>query len=155
MPRLFWRAGLLRGAVGVRLAPMVRSPGVDPLAIWRKASDLGLVVSSLGSVEEFASDEFDSLVAELSGLPIIVEHLAGVRQGAEPPYATFKKALAMANHPNTYIKVGGLGEISARPPVLQPLFAFDYTPPLVEMAFDAFGPRPHDVGERLSTGERS
>ena len=129
------------GAVGVRLGPTVRSPGADPLAIWRKANELGLVVSSLGGVEEFASDDFSTLVAELPDLPIIIEHLAGVGQGAQPPYATFKKALALANYPNTYVKVGGLGEISARPPVLQPHFAFDYTPPLVEMAYDAFGPR--------------
>ncbi len=40
-----------------------------------------------------------------------------------------------------YIKVGGLGEISERPPVLSPQFAFDHTPPLIEMAYDAFGPR--------------
>ena len=74
------------GAVGVRLAPMMRSPGPDPLAIWRKASELALVVSSLGGLEGFASDEFSSLVAELPDLPIIVEHMAGVGQNAETPY---------------------------------------------------------------------
>ncbi|MCH7786868.1 MAG: amidohydrolase, partial [Chloroflexi bacterium] len=130
-----------QGAVGVRLGPTVRSPGSDPLAIWRKAAELGIVVSSLGDVSEFASDDFNNLVAELPGLPIIIEHLAGVRQGAELPYTTYKKALALANYPNTYIKVGGLGEISARPPVLEPGFSFDFTPPLIEMARDAFGPR--------------
>ena len=129
------------GAAGVRLSPSVRSPGADPLAIWRKASELGLVVSSLGDVAEFASDDFDNLVSELSELPIIIEHLAGVKQGAEPPYTTYKKALALSRYPNTYIKVGGLGEISARPPVLKAGFSFDYTPPLIEMAYDAFGAR--------------
>ncbi len=39
------------------------------------------------------------------------------------------------------VKVGGLGEISERPPVLRPAFHFDHTPPLIEMAYDAFGPR--------------
>lgn len=129
------------GAVGVRLGPTVRSTGPDPLAIWRKAEELGLVVSSLGDVEEFASDDFNRLVGDLPNLPIVIEHLAGVRQGAQPPYATFKRALALARHPNTYIKVGGLGEISVRPPVLQPHFAFDDAPPLIEMTGDAFGPR--------------
>ena len=123
------------GAVGVRLAPMMRSPGPDPLALWRKASELGLLVSSLGGVEGFASDEFSSLVAELPDLPIIVEHMAGVGQNAEAPYTAFKKAMALANYPNTYLKVGGLGEISARPAVLQPHFEFEYTPPLIEMAY--------------------
>lgn len=130
-----------QGAVGIRLGPAERSPGPDPLAIWRTAARLGLVVSSLGDVDEFASEDFRHLVAELSDLPIIIEHLAGVRQGAEPPYATYKKALALAGYPNTYIKVGGLGEISARPQVLQSAFAFGHTPPLIEMACDAFGPR--------------
>ena len=130
-----------QGAVGIRLSPTERSPGSDPLAIWRAAARLGLVVSSLGGVDEFASDDFGSLVAEMVDLPIIIEHLAGVRQGAQAPYTTFKKALALANYPNTYIKVGGLGEISERPQVLRPKFAFGYTPPLIEMACDTFGPR--------------
>ena len=130
-----------RGAAGVRLAPTERSPGPDPLAIWRAAAELGLVVSSLGNAADFASGDFHTLVAELPDLPIIIEHLAGVRQGAEAPYATYKRALALASNPNTYIKVGGLGEISPRPSVLQPNFAFDHTPPLIEMACDAFGPR--------------
>ncbi len=130
-----------QGAAAVRFHNTLRSPGSDPLAMWRKAEELGLVVSCTGEAEEFASEEFGSLVGELPGLPIVIEHLAGVWAGAKPPYSVFKKALALSNHPNTYIKVGGLGEISARPPVLKPHFAFDYTPPLIEMAYDAFGPR--------------
>ena len=129
-----------RGAVGVRLGPTVRSPGGDPLAIWRKASELGLVISCQGNVDGFASAEFRELVAELSDLTIVIEHLAGAGQEAQPPYTTFKQALALADYPNTYIKVPGLGEISERPPVLRPDFAFDYTPPLLEMVRDAFGP---------------
>ena len=129
------------GAAGVRLAPTVRSPGVDPLAIWRKAAELGLVVSSIGAVAEFASDEFARLVDDLSGLTIVIEHLAGVRLTGQPPYTTYKKALALAGNPNTYIKVGGLGEISERPPVLKPEFGFDHTPPFIEMAVDTFGPQ--------------
>ena len=130
-----------QGAAGVRLGPTVRSPGPDPLALWRKAAELGLSVSSLGSAEEFASDEFSALVTEVPDLPIVIEHLAGVGQGAQPPYTTYKKALALANYPNTYIKLGGLGEISDRPAVLKPSFAFEHVPPLVELAYDAFGPR--------------
>lgn len=130
-----------QGAVGIRLGPMMRSPGPDPLAIWRKASELGLVVSSQGKVDGFSSDEFRNLIAELPDLPIIVEHMAGVGQDAEAPYTDFKKAMALSNYPNTYLKVGGLGEISQRPAVLLPHFGFEYTPPLIEMAYDAFGPR--------------
>ena len=129
------------GAVGVRLTPTERSPGPDPLSIWRKAAELGLVVSSIGGVDEFASDEFRALVAELPQLTIVVEHLAGVGQGSRPPYTAFEKALRLADHPNVYLKVGGLGEISERPPTLSSDFRFDYSPPLIEMARAAFGPQ--------------
>jgi L-fuconolactonase len=130
-----------RGAIGVRLVPSARSPGSDPLAIWRKAAELGLVVSSLGTVEEFASDEFASIASELPELPIVIEHLAGATTEEESPYTTFKKAIALANMPNTYIKVGGLGEISVRQLTLRNEFGFEGTPPLIEIAYDAFGPR--------------
>ena len=130
-----------RGAVGVRLWPTARSPGPDPLAIWRKAAELGLAVSSLGALDEFASDEFSALVAEMSDLPIVIEHLAGATPGDEPPYTAFESALALANAPNTYIKVGGLGEFAERPATLRNEPWFENVPPLVEMAYDAFGPR--------------
>ena len=138
--RLEYWAG--QGAVGVRFGPLERSPGDDPLAIWRKAAELGLTVSSQSdSVEDFASDDFARLVADLPGLKIVIEHLAGMEPGAQPPYDAYRKVLELARHPNTYVKVGGLGEFSERPPVLSPKFAFGYTSPLVEMALEAFGPR--------------
>ena len=130
-----------RGAVGVRLEPTDRSPGPDPLAIWRKAAELGLAVSTIGTLDEFASEEFSALVSELADLPIVIEHLAGATPGDEPPYTAFERALELANAPNTYIKIGGLGEIAERPAPLQNEFRFDNVPPLIEMARDAFGPR--------------
>jgi L-fuconolactonase len=129
------------GAVGVRLSPADRSPGSDPLAIWKKIEELGMVVSCQGSTSEFASDEFRGLAARFSGVPIVIEHLAGARVGMQPPYAEFKKAVALANLPNTYVKIPGLGEISARPATLLPNFRFEHTPPLFELVLDAFGPR--------------
>ena len=130
-----------RGAVGVRLEPASRSPGADPLAIWRKTAELGLAVSSIGALDEFASPEFAALVSELPDMPIVIEHLAGATPQDEPPYTAFEKAMELANAPNTYIKVGGLGEIAERPAPLRNEFRFHDVPPLVEMARDAFGPR--------------
>jgi L-fuconolactonase len=131
-----------RGAAGVRLAPSARSLGKDPLAVWRTASRLRLAVSSLGDLAGFASPEFRGLAAALSELTIVIEHLAGVGQaGEQPPYALFQKVLELATYPNVHIKVPGLGEISTRPPLLTREFRFDFTPPLVEMAREAFGPR--------------
>ena len=62
------------GAEGVRLGPAVSSPGGDPLAIWRKAAELGIAVSSLGTLEEFSSPEFESIIKEFPSMPLIIEH---------------------------------------------------------------------------------
>jgi L-fuconolactonase len=50
------------GASGVRLAADTRSPGDDPLAIWRAAERLGLAVSCQPSRGALATDEFARLV---------------------------------------------------------------------------------------------
>jgi L-fuconolactonase len=127
------------GAEGVRLAPTTRSPGNDPLAIWRKAAELGIPVSSLGNPQGFTSAQFEEVVKELPTLPIIIEHLGGIGRDEAAPYPTFRKILALARYPNTSIKVHGLGEICARPiPFPQPM-RFPTVPPLMQMAYDAFG----------------
>ena len=74
-------------------------------------------------------------------LTIVVEHLAVGTSEVDAPYSEFKRAMELAKHDNVYIKVGGLGEISSRPTELTREFRFHDTPPLVEMAYDAFGPR--------------
>jgi L-fuconolactonase len=127
------------GAVGVRLEPKVRSPGGDPLAIWRRASELGIPVSLFGSPDEFASREFEQVLTELPNLPVIVEHLGRIGRDEAAPYPRFRKILALARYPNTYIKVHGLGEICPRPiPFPQPM-RFPNVPPFMEMAYAAFG----------------
>lgn len=127
------------GAEGVRLSPMERSPGADPLAIWRKAQELGIVVSASGGVSEFANPGFESLIQELPGLKIVIEHLGRGADDPEPRRPSFHKVLDLAKYPNTYMKVPGLGELCPRPmPFVQPM-PFPDVPPLIEMAIDAFG----------------
>ena len=138
-----------QGAVGVRFAPDTRSPGSDPLAIWRKATELGIPVTILGRLELFASPEFRQLVEDLPDCTIIIEHLAGMYRGffpadanyTEEPYTLYTKAMELAQSPNTYIKLGGLGEFTARTPVLPERFGFASIPPMIDMALEAFGPR--------------
>ena len=128
------------GAAGVRLRPDERSPGSDPLAIWRKASELGLVVSSLGTLKTFAADGFRLLVEELPDLKIVIEHLGGADLEPDLDYGLFEKVLALAQYPNTYIKLPGFGEVLPRPfPFREP--PFDGPPPAVRMTYDAFGAR--------------
>ena len=127
-----------RGAAGVRLDPDARLPQGDPLGLWKTAGELGLGVSSLGRVDLFASDAFKEVVDSCPETKIVIEHLAGVGY-SEPPYDSYEAALELAERPNTFIKVPGLGEFVPRPPRLGSEFHFDDVPPLFEMARDAFG----------------
>ena len=128
------------GIQGVRFNPSERSPGNDPLAIWRRATELGLVASCLGTSEEYASEDFRRLVEELPDLRVIVEHLGYVGRDDDQPYPIYKNILALAQYPNTYMKVPGLGEIMPRPmPARDPTFDINDVPPVIDMAIEAFG----------------
>lgn len=131
-----------QGAAGVRLFATTRSPGDDPFAIWRKAEELGLVVSCGGGVEGFTSAEFAQTVEAVPDLPIIIEHLGGVKHNnsPDPPYPLAQQVCDLARYPNTTIKIHGLGEFAKRQ---MPATAFPFEqpiPPFLQMAYDAFGP---------------
>lgn len=132
------------GASGIRLNPTTRSPGDDPLAIWRAAERLGLSVSCGGNSEAFISDEFARLVQAVPNLRIVLEHLAAVNHpdGDAAKVEARRRAFDLARFPNVYIKIHGLGEFSRRAmPVVEP-FPFERPiPRLLEYAYEAFGPR--------------
>jgi L-fuconolactonase len=128
-----------QGAVGISTSPTMRSPGADPLAIWRKAAELGLVVICQGDVTHFASDDFEALLRDVPGLTVVIEHLAGVGPNGQPPYAEYKKVLTLAKYSTVYMETGGLGETTPRPPVLKPSFDIGNVAPYLEMALEAFG----------------
>ena len=135
-----------QGVQGIRFNTAMRSPGSDPLAVWRKAAELGMIASVMGSVEGYADAEFEGIVKGLPDLKIVIEHLGGVgaffgpgRADQAVPYQTYKAVLELAKYPNTYMKIPGLGEFCARPMPFQQPFPFVDVPPLVEMAADAFG----------------
>jgi len=132
-----------QGARGVRLGPGTRSPGDDPLAIWRKADELGLPVTCGGTGADFASEEFADLVGSLPDLPIIIEHLGSlnVPDGEPAPYEIRRKAFSLTRFSNVYIKAHGLGEFCRRVSDGSQSFPFEMpVPPLLEMAYEAFGP---------------
>ncbi len=129
------------GIEGVRLNAATRSPGNDPLAIWRKAEELGLIVSSGGQLEAFSSPDFEEIIRTLPNLKVVIEHLGAGGRDSEP-YDAYLRVLALAQYPNTYMKIPGLGEICARPtPFVQPFPFAGNVPQLVEMAVEAFGAR--------------
>jgi L-fuconolactonase len=129
-------------ASGVRLGATTRSPGPDPFAIWRAASDLGLAVSCAGTATDFASESFADVVAGLPELPIVLEHFGSVSQPDrdEAEHATRLNALTLSRFPNVFIKVPGLGEFCRRAsPTTEP-DPFDQPDrPLLEIVLGAFG----------------
>lgn len=127
-----------QGAAGVRLYPGQQFKTSHKHDIWKKSGELGLVVSSLGNAEGFASHEFKEMLDACPDTQVVIEHLAGVGI-TDPPYTTYESALECAQRPNTTLKVPGLGEVTPRPPRLLPAFRFDNVPPLFEMAKEAFG----------------
>ncbi len=146
-PATLERLSKEEGVVGVRFHPTERSPGPDPLAIWRKAAELGLPVSCFARTAEHVADpDFQRLAEELPEMTLILEHLAGAYRPQSPesvtaPYQWYKEALTLARLPNTYIKFGGLGEFCVRPMPLAAQFGFEEILPLLDMAYQAFGPQ--------------
>jgi L-fuconolactonase len=123
-----------QGARGVRLHATTRSPGDDPLAIWRAAARLRLPVSCAGSLAEFGSLGFAALVQEVPQLPIIVEHLGASTTGDLDGTASRPRleVFALSRFANVYMKIHGLGEFAQR-------------------ASPAGGPRPSRGDQSLSS----
>lgn len=128
-----------QGITGLRLDASSRSPGKNQFTVWEKASDLGLVISCSGTTEEFASSEFKGLVAQYQDMNIIIEHMAGAKPDTKSSCSIFAEALELSKYPNTYIKIGGLGEIISRPKVLNSTLVFPHSSPLIKIAIEAFG----------------
>ncbi len=123
-----------QGARGVRLRPD------DPLKIWQKAADVGLVVSCLGTPPAFASPAFAEILESLPSLPVIIEHLGGMTEWNESATESVKDAvLALNRFPNAYMKIHGLGEFCRRRMPVTNLYPFDPAGlPLLHRACDAF-----------------
>lgn len=137
------------GASGVRFRPTARSPGADPLAIWRAAESLDLAVSCVGNTATFCAPEFGDVVAAVPRLPIVLEHLGGTStpDSSEAESAARRRVFELASYPNVYLKVPGLGELVPRAQMLPaegcPL---EPRPAILQDALDSFGP------ERLMWG---
>jgi L-fuconolactonase len=129
-----------RGAVGLRISPMARSPGNDPYAIWKAAANFGLSISTYSNVGDLLTDDFARVVQTIPGTPIVLEHSGGAYGSA--PIDDLKKAYKLARFPNVYIMIGGLGEFAKRAtPITKPFPFVNPIPRVIDMAYDAFGPR--------------
>ena len=134
-----------QGSCGVRLKPTARSPGSDPLAVWRCAEELGLAVSCVGNTAAFLAGEFSQLLQDLPNLTVVLEHLGGTSQpdADASMRAQRLRVLELARFPNVYLKVPGLGELAVRkspPPSEGCPFELESAAVLQE-AIKAFGSR--------------
>jgi L-fuconolactonase len=130
------------GAAGIRLRPSARSPGPDPLSIWRAASECGVAVSCVGNSTAFLDPEFAKLIESLPGLDIVLEHLGGTSQPDtdDSTRALRLRVCELARFENVYLKLPGLGELLPRrmPPSAGSLFESRQPSVLLE-ALRAFG----------------
>ncbi|MCZ6676149.1 MAG: amidohydrolase family protein [Candidatus Poribacteria bacterium] len=124
-----------QGIVGIRLGVDSRADAADPLAQWRTAAELDLVVSAPARPSTLLGEAFAEVLRTFPDLQIVIEHLGGIGTEAEPPYDEFKQALALAKYPNLTIKLPGFGEFCKLP------YPFEHVPPLARMVVDAFGPQ--------------
>lgn len=124
-----------KGLGGIRLRADARSASADPLAQWRAAAELDLVVSAPCTPRLLNGPAFAEVVETFPDLRISIEHLGGVDSEAEPPYEEFRQALKWAERPNLTMKLPGFGEFCPVP------LPFDPIPELPRLALEAFGPR--------------
>ncbi len=124
-----------QGIVGIRLPASSRANGSDPLAHWRTAAELDLVVSAPCNPHALLGEEFSEVLDRFPNLRISIEHLGGIGHGALDPYDVFRQVLALAERETLTIKLPGFGEFCSLP------YPFTEVPPLADMAIESFGPQ--------------
>jgi L-fuconolactonase len=133
------RGQRLRGVGSVRLFAPTESGG-DPIALWRKAAELGMPVSSPSNAFELTTPSFQTLIQELPDLPIILEHYGFLRLPEDQRPDAYDKLLKLARFPNVTMKIHGLGELMPRPfPLAHPTFDIAQAPDHIDRAMHAFG----------------
>lgn len=132
------------GAVGLRMRAAWRSPGDDPLALWRAVASSGLRVSMVGSASSFTDGELAEIALACPDLPIILEHLGGLgRPDVGDRDAALRAVIALSSHPNVMLKLPGLGQVAPRLPGIDAAGALPLdmkgVEPLLASILDAFG----------------
>ena len=105
-------------------------------ATWRRADELGLVVTVGGSLAELASPQMAEVVERFTQARLHLEHLAHPDPKEPEPYETYRRALSLARYPHVSLKVSGFYGFTREPwsPYLDTLR-------FVQLALEHFGPR--------------
>lgn len=116
-----WRQNLAdlvsAGASGLRLRAACRTPGEDPLALWRAAEETGMRISVAGRVSELTNGDLAEVAAACPDLPLVLEHLGGLGRPDRDELAQALPAVcALAAHSNISLKLPGLGQLAPRLP---------------------------------------
>jgi L-fuconolactonase len=122
-----------------RIAPLLQG---RLAGVWPVAEELDLVVALL---IPGALSQVDAIARRHPKLRIIVDHLGVPRGGSGPAaFDHLPQLLALAAHPNIYVKAAGVGDYALDPYPFRSLDA-----PL-QRIFDAFGPERILWGSDLS-----
>jgi len=104
-----------RGMAGLRLRPEARSPGNEPLAVWRAAAECGLAISCGGAAANMLADDFATLVETFPAMTFVLEQLGGwTRPDCDGQPGTWAGLLRLARFPNVALKIPTLGQIAPR-----------------------------------------
>ena len=125
---------------GLRLFPnSVFSNLSNQNEIWSKSGEMNILISCqpYSSEESFYEKEFINIVENNPQTTIIIEHLGGICINGS--LKSFNKFLDIAQYPNIYIKVPGLGEVLDRPKILKPEFSFQKNSEYFGRTLEAFG----------------
>ncbi len=132
-----------RGASGVRLRATTRSPGPDPLAIWRAAARLGLPISCSGRLPQYTDAAFREVLRAIGDTPLVIEHLGSGQLTNNDATSAEERRQAysqLAPFSNIAIKFHGLGEFSHRAqPLVEPFPFVEPISPVLQIAMEAFG----------------
>ena len=124
---------------GVRLWPNVRSPGNDPLAIWKKASDLDIVVSASANKSSVFTDGLEEVINHFPNLTVRIEHLSRVPYRDGAPHPDFDRVLRLAEYPNVYMNLDGYHSHQYPDHFEFSEYPFTEYVPFVKQAVEAFG----------------
>ena len=104
----YWKS---QGVQGMRFSTTTRSTSGDQYSIWKKAEELGFVITCLDTGANYISDEFQDLVSTVPNLRILIEHFGFWHPERSPGHDHFPKLMEMAKYPNLYLKIPGFGEL--------------------------------------------